>query len=427
MPQLELEFSNFASGTSNKFNSKSFAHLEETMSQSIEMKEESWLQSKPIKRGNISSSLTNLKCSPSQSYEERPIKKETIAYNLKCSRCHKHAQSSRPCKLTSTGNFIPVTVYGSRENFIFQSPEMYCGNVKSKPFDLIHQLRKIKINHDEYDYIKLPFDIIFINTRIITHTLYITLNDWSLTKPGTGVGGWEKKLREKHEEVIREYGQQNNLEFDKLKNEKQAANNIISRYFLQFIYEDLYWKNWLPHRQLLKKLHYKMGGDALLYDWTFSSVDNVFSVWDSTYNDEDDEISEEKEENNQEEQPNLFDDKDLDDMKQPQMQIQKIKLAWFLVGNAFEFPLTLKPTPKASEKHEFCVPDLTTDVESILRESERQITRLILKSDGLRANIGVPEKIINDLIEEHGPIFKGNQWKYDLRKFLPCIKVCIYI
>ena len=43
---------------------------------------------------------------------------------------------------------------------------------------------------------------------------------------------------------------------------------------------------------------------------------------------------------------------DSDDVKQPQMQIQNIKVAWFLSGNCYEFPLTLKPTPKASESHE---------------------------------------------------------------------------
>lgn len=322
-----------------------------------------------------------------------------VSYRLKYSRCPKHAKTNKdnhPCKLTECGK-SPITVYDINHNLTGKVADVFCGDVKCKIYNLIKHFDKFAINEQKGDYIKSNVDWIIIGRHTIaTYTLYSTLNLWSMTKPGEGPGKWQTKLINNHYEALKQKHRKLGHKFNHKSVQLEATQNVLSRYYLTKIYHDLFVKNWLSIEKRIEILNYRMGTESIAYDWTFDSVKNIWDIYDV----------------------NGLDETQVIGLVTKQMQ--NILAAWFCSKNNYEFILTLKPTPKASEKHEYFISDLVEDVENILHYSEKDIVKLILKCDGLKANIGVPEKIWNELLEKHGDIFEG----YDLIKLLENVLVC---
>ena len=81
------------------------------------------------------------------------------------------------------------------------------------------------------------------------------------------------------------------------------------------------------------------------------------------------------------------------------------------------------------EDHEYLLPVMTFVVENILKSSIEEIKKLILKCDGMMANINVPSKIIKILKDKYSNnyiISDDRKYKYSINLLDKIILVCFY-
>ena len=334
-------------------------------------------------------------------YEQELI----LQLKLLKSKCPTHLKGCKPraaCLLNLDRNVSEKTlIYGQDCNFIANVPLIHCGDRQYQKFNILRRRNEFMVNQG--DYVKLALDFCIINTVLITFSLYSLINLWWIHKPKQGPSHWRNEIIKLHFNYVLQYCNKNNITMDVSEINTIIKKKVIPIHYLRLIQQDLYQKNIKPNQEKYKVTIYKMGGRSILYDWTFKSVKNIY---DTKLN-----LDELKECIN-----------DIDnDIKIPK-QARKILAAWLVLKNEWEFIISMKPTPKCSEKHHYLVPELVECVENLLKYSEETISVLVLKCDGLTKNVACPELIVNELINRHGEIYHG----YRLRDLLKIILVSIY-
>lgn len=328
----------------------------------------------------------------------RLLRRINTSFSLKNARCPAHADSiNHRCHIT-VSKCIDIKVFGRNNNFITAAANVFCGNRESKKYNVLKHRHKFKLGAG--DYIQLPFKFVMVQQAFVTLDLYKYINISMLRRPGDGPGQIRTKLLDQHHTEASQSINDNYALKQHLKKE------VINLDYLHLIEEDII-KQWIKLEKEMDMINYRMAQDALIYDWTYGAVKNIRDTWD---------VNELKEEEIEEEKKEYSDEEEEITTKQHDgvtKNLYHIEANWFGALNRAEMVLSLKPTPRKSEKHEYSVPELTDIIQNMLLYCETDIHWIILKCDGLIQNVNIPYKIAELLIERHGPVLKG----YDLKDF----------
>lgn len=329
----------------------------------------------------------------------------TVNYQLnesRCPHCIKY-NSQIPCSI-KTKQLKKEIVYGKRRNYTIHCPIVYCGDRKSKTWNLMKSINKFELSINTSNHITSSKPIIHIGHKaMITYTLYAYIQYLCIEKPGLHPGNMRKRIISEHCLQYREEEQDKNpfVLIDELKLKKQVTELVISKVYIRHIIQDIMIKVHLIAEQQMYMILLHEGNTALTYDWTFNTGKNCYDRWDC--------------ENKQDDAPTK--ELKINDSR-------RIDMAVFTLLQDTGFALLFTPTPNCSEEQEYFIPILARVIEDYLKYSKNIIKLILLKSDGFKKNACLPLKITNEMISnnQHG-IING----YDLAVFIYKIFVCIYL
>lgn len=318
-----------------------------------------------------------------------------VAYKLNHSICpHHKSDSNHVCEINESGEIEKFLIYGSDRNYLVTANTVHCCNRKSRKYNVLRSMRRFQIKGD--DYIKTPIDICFIKQGMVTAELYEFCNFLALTEPGLNPGNWRTRIKQRFYNRYQELYRENRTRFKHNELNKYVDEQVIDKKYLFRIEEDIVYNLWREENKM-DEINYRMGGNSIMFDWTFQSGQNTYDKFDAEH------------------------EKDEMKTKYKGINLQRqCKNAWFVCKNDSEMILSMKPTPKTSEKQHYSIPEITDNVEGILSLAEKQVRVLVFFCDGLKANVAIPLKVADTLIQRNGNHLNG----YNLLEFVVNLLVC---